>query len=761
MPELDGLNLRVVGREQAKTRVECQQVGKAYAGLEECMESAGRSLGPLHKARGGKPSWAVLDKFLRQEHPEIHRQFSHVDEDGFEQVGLSPFDLWLRHDPRRTDDGNAGVDGANLEALTTQAERNVHSLLPAQRRGLAATWMSSMRRAQAGQLFHATSRAVGRQRAIDDVHDEVHRRVLLAADVVGVTTTGLARHTAMLQRVRCKVVVCEEAGEVMEPHMAAAALLPGVEHLIQIGDHRQLRPQIANFALSTESNTGRAYQLDRSQFERRAEGEPGMAPAPVAQLNVQRRMRPEISALIRHIYPRLEDHQVVKDYPDVIGMSDNVFWLDHEHMEDGANEEDHNAKSHSNEWEVAMTKALVRHLVLQGTYRADDIAVLTPYTGQLQKLRAALGHDFELFLSERDQDALAADGFGDGEMDSETPEDEDTGKAKARGSSGKPLQKKTLAESLRLATVDNFQGEEAKVVVVSLVRANPQHRVGFLRTENRINVLVSRAQHGLFLLGHAATYLSVPMWARIHEQLGEMGAVGPALRLVCPRHPDSPLMACATPDDFVRCSPEGGCSRQCDRRLELCGHRCQAKCHATALHDAFLCPKVCPRIRKTCAHACSKLCGEDCGRCLVRLDGVMLPCGHVHDSVACYQTQNLQSVICRVKVGRTVPGCGHEVMVECHEDVASASFHCPVRCGSPLECGHACPGTCGSCRSETSDGSVTFAHQGCQTPCQRPHRTCNHRCSRVCHEGQECGSCQQPCQARFPYTTPFSDTSRC
>ncbi|KAH7464521.1 hypothetical protein FOMA001_g17703 [Fusarium oxysporum f. sp. matthiolae] len=50
--------------------------------------------------------------------------------------------------------------------------------------------MSSMRRAQAGRLFHAASRARDRQQAIDDVHDEVHRRMLLAVDVIGVITTG-------------------------------------------------------------------------------------------------------------------------------------------------------------------------------------------------------------------------------------------------------------------------------------------------------------------------------------------------------------------------------------------------------------------------------------------------------------------------------------------------------------------------------------------------------------------------------------------
>lgn len=35
---------------------------------------------------------------------------------------------------------------------------------------------------------------------------------------------------------------------------------------------------------------------------------------------------------------------------------------------------------------------------------------------------------------------------------------------------------------------DNFQGEEAKVVIMSTVRSNYDDRVGFLRTPNRINV---------------------------------------------------------------------------------------------------------------------------------------------------------------------------------------------------------------------------------------------------------------------------------
>lgn len=100
-----------------------------------------------------------------------------------------------------------------------------------------------------------------------DIHDDVNRRVLQTADVIGVTTTGLAKKISTLKHVRCKVVICKEAGEVMEPHMLSV-LLPSVEHFIQIGDHQQLRAKVNNHSLSLESRQGALYQLNRSRFER-------------------------------------------------------------------------------------------------------------------------------------------------------------------------------------------------------------------------------------------------------------------------------------------------------------------------------------------------------------------------------------------------------------------------------------------------------------------------------------------------------------
>lgn len=647
-----------------------------------------------------------------------------------------PLERWLGF-------GNGHHEAAGAQALANpldpgelaaRAADNVDSLQPSERRVLAQHWINIIKQEETEDLFSHIQESEKLRDRVNSVHSEVNRRALLTADVIGVTTTGLARDIATLQSLRTKVVVCEEAAEVLEAH-TISALMPGVEHFIQIGDHQQLRPQINNHSLSLETSRGVLYQLDRSQFERVAVGEPGVPTMPIAQLNVQRRMRPEIANLIRStMYDRLQDHPSVASLPDVVGMRENVYWLNHDELEDSSND-DGRIKSHSNEWEVGMTKALVRHLVRQGEYKSTDIAVLTPYTGQLQKLRAALSGDFEICLSDRDEETLARDDFQTVNEDETSPQSR--------------LQKKGLIESLRLATVDNFQGEEAKIVIISLVRSNPQQKVGFLRTKNRINVLLSRAQHGMYLIGNANTYAGVPMWVDVYRQLDEAGAVGRTLNLCCPRHKDTPIQ-CAEPDHFWQLSPEGGCLLPCDRRLDRCGHKCQTKCHSEAMHAVFACLQPCPRVRLTCSHACPKLCGESCGPCQVLLDQVELPCGHQKDRVPCHQTRKPADIPCVEVVEKTVTSCGHVLRTSCSSDVSSPAFSCPTGCKQILSCGHVCPGTCGTCKSKVRNGAET--HQTCKKACGRPRNICNHICRLRCHVDEPCSPCENRCEVRthFP-----------
>lgn len=55
------------------------------------------------------------------------------------------------------------------------------------------------------------------------------------------TTTGAAKFRQTLQEVRPRLVIVEEAAEVLEAH-TIITLSRACQHLILIGDHQQVRP---------------------------------------------------------------------------------------------------------------------------------------------------------------------------------------------------------------------------------------------------------------------------------------------------------------------------------------------------------------------------------------------------------------------------------------------------------------------------------------------------------------------------------------
>lgn len=163
-------------------------------------------------------------------YPRIHKQFSQFDEDGFKHVGKPIFDDWL---PSNSSDGTVMENGEISPAATLiqqvlqKAAVNVHSLLQQEKQILMDLWCQQIHDDALDDLYERVKTTNAAHKQLADIHDEVDRRVLQAADVIGITTTGLAKRISTLQRVRCKIVICEEAGEVMEPHMISA-LLPTV-----------------------------------------------------------------------------------------------------------------------------------------------------------------------------------------------------------------------------------------------------------------------------------------------------------------------------------------------------------------------------------------------------------------------------------------------------------------------------------------------------------------------------------------------------
>ncbi|RHY12928.1 hypothetical protein DYB36_003712 [Aphanomyces astaci] len=294
-------------------------------------------------------------------------------------------------------------------------------------------------------------------------------RLLGRAKIVGMTTTGCALNQELVRCLAPKVVLCEEAGEVLEAHLLSC-LTAATEHVIQIGDHKQLRPLVSEFKLSIDANNG--FNLDVSMFERLVQTE-----APVVTLNTQRRMSRDVCDLIRWtIYPTLEDAPNVLQYPAVLrGFSHSLWFLDHSFQESDKD------GSKTNADEASMVVELVQYALRQGFC---DVAVLTPYLGQLVVLRNELNTKHVWTeLGEKDEEDVLA-------LDTPTHSVGDDTKLPYR------MAMKSLKNCVKLATVDNFQGNEAELVIVSTVRSNARGSVGFLKILNRVNVMLSRAKHG-------------------------------------------------------------------------------------------------------------------------------------------------------------------------------------------------------------------------------------------------------------------------
>ena len=68
-------------------------------------------------------------------------------------------------------------------------------------------------------------------------------------------------------------------------------------------------------------------------------------------------------------------------------------------------------------------------------------------------------------------------------------------------------------------TVDGFQGQERDIILISLVRANDEGQIGFLRDLRRMNVAITRARMKLIILGDASTMTRHPFYKKLFEYI--------------------------------------------------------------------------------------------------------------------------------------------------------------------------------------------------------------------------------------------------
>ncbi|ADO70223.1 AAA domain-containing protein [Stigmatella aurantiaca] len=334
---------------------------------------------------------------------------------------------------------------------------------------------------------------------------ELFHRVQRAASIVFATCAGAGANTEAMRAGGFDLVVIEEAARAWLSELAIP-LVQGDRWLL-IGDQAQLpafrygeveqmlrhdiRERLTAESVGRPATEAMLPYLKHFRHLMEGASAHGSSSPPRHMIDEQRRMHPDISELVSHGFygGQLRPHPDTRRLhgvkrPEQFRQS-ALLWVDTSSLGIGAYE-----RGRTNQAEMQLLKHLLNTM---GELRQHDpdipaVVVLTPYLKQRELLRKRI--------------QLAPESFH---------------------------------------SVDSFQGRQAEVVFVSLVRNNANERqaqaLGFLDDPARINVMFSRARRLLVILGslrHFERFSDLPHWANVTRHIRSqerfrLNAADPAL----------------------------------------------------------------------------------------------------------------------------------------------------------------------------------------------------------------------------------------
>ena len=267
---------------------------------------------------------------------------------------------------------------------------------------------------------------------------EKEKKIILKSDII--ITTCSASFDIRLTDEIFKYVLVDEAGQSCEPENLLP-ILHGAQHVILIGDDKQLGPVILN---PKAAQVG----LKISMFERMVKLYKNTDK--FSLLEIQYRMQPEISEFPSKTFYENKIINEAKEQKNQqylrIFHNKNILFIN----VDGKDNLSSLGTSYENKLEAQIIAKLI--LKFPNNISHKNIGIITPYIGQKNLLYS--------LLSKNDN------------------------------------------YNLEISSVDSFQGREKDYIIISTVRSNPQNITGFIKDPRRLNVMLTRAKYGLIILGN-------------------------------------------------------------------------------------------------------------------------------------------------------------------------------------------------------------------------------------------------------------------
>ncbi len=283
-----------------------------------------------------------------------------------------------------------------------------------------------------------------------------------------VCATNSSAGSDLLKDTFFDVVCVDEATQATEPE-ALIPLLKGKKWVLA-GDHHQLPPTV---------KSDEALALRVSLFERLREYIPA---SQIHLLSIQYRMNEQIMKFSNQSFydGKLKAHPTVKNHTladlpgyqsflslkqhinDALEPSNPVVFINYEQ---GVEQKLPDSHSYYNLVEIKKVNELADALLSSRLF-PEDLGIISPYEQQVNRLKERLS------------------GYG-----------------------------------IEIKSVDGFQGREKEVIILSLVRANENGNIGFLRDYRRLNVALTRAKRKLIIVGNANTLKNDKIYSQLIKNI--------------------------------------------------------------------------------------------------------------------------------------------------------------------------------------------------------------------------------------------------